>query len=210
MTARHLLPRWLAALPVLLAAAPGLAQPSSVPSWDLPPAEVLAELRQGGRVIFWRHPATDFTENDARMTGFDDCARQRNLIDKGRDDARKIGIAIRALGIPIGRVMASPYCRTVETAELAFGHTETMNEARYAAGAQGPERYAELRTQLATRPAGKANTVIVGHGAPFYTLTGLRLVEGEVAVIKPLERGFEIIGRIKPDAWAALRAGAGR
>jgi phosphohistidine phosphatase SixA len=197
----------LASLAAVLVAGSALAQPSPAERQDATPAQLLAELRAGGRVVFFRHAATDFGENDSRMAGFDDCAHQRNLVDKGRDDARKIGIAIRTLGIPIGRVMASPFCRTVETAELAFGRAERMNEARYATGTAGPERYADLRALLGTRPA-KDNTVIVGHGTPFYALTGVRLAEGEVAVIRPLEGEFQIIGRIRPDGWAALRAAA--
>jgi phosphohistidine phosphatase SixA len=200
----------LASVAAALVAGVALAQPSPPePPQEATPAQLLAELRAGGRVVFFRHAATDFSENDARMTGFDDCAHQRNLIDKGRDDARKIGIAIRTLGIPIGRVMASPYCRTVETAELAFGRAERMNEARYAAAASGPERYADLHVLLGTRPA-KDNTVIVGHGTPFYALTGVRLAEGEVAVIRPLDGELQVIGRIKPDGWSALRAAAAR
>jgi phosphohistidine phosphatase SixA len=201
--------RPLVPLAALLVAAAALAQQPAAEPPEASPSQLLAELRAGGRVVFLRHAATDFSENDSRMSGFDDCAHQRNLVDRGRDDARRIGIAIRTLGIPIGRVMASPYCRTVETAELAFGRAEKMNEARYAGLTEGPERYADLRALLATRPA-SGNTVIVGHGTPFYALAGVRLAEGEAAVIRPLDTRFQIEGRIKPDGWAALRAAAGR
>jgi len=191
----------------LLLSGPALAQPV-VPSWDLPPAELLAEMRAGGRVLFFRHPATDFSENDARMKSYEDCGGQRNLIDKGRDDARIIGIAVRALAIPIGRVLASPFCRTIESAQLAFGRMEIFDEARYDSAAEGPRRYADLRALLGASP-GKANIVVVGHGLPFYTLTGMRLAEGEIAVVRPLGGRFEVEGRIKPGDWAALRAAAG-
>lgn len=192
-------------LAALVLAGSALAQ-TSVPSWDLPAVQLLAEMRAGGRIIYFRHTATDFSENDSRMKSYEDCAGQRNLIDKGRDDARKIGLAIRALGIPLGRVVASPFCRTVETAELAFGRAEKWDEARYGSAT---DQYAELRKLLGTRPE-KANTVIVGHGNPFYSITAMRVAEGEIAVIRPMNGRFEISGRIKPDEWAALRAAAGR
>ena len=208
MTVRAPLPL-IVPLAALLAAA-AIAQTAVPPSLDLPPAQLLEELRQGGRVIFLRHTATDFGDNDARMKGYRDCGGQRNLVEKGREDARRIGIAIRALAIPVGRVVSSPYCRTMETAELAFGRSEVATEVRYAkAGETGAERYAPLRELLGTRPE-QSNTVVVGHGAPFYALTQLRLAEGEVAVLRPLGHTFEIAGRIKPDDWAALRAAAGR
>ncbi len=84
-------------------------------------ATLLSALRAGGYVLYFRHTATDFGQNDEKMTGFEDCANQRNLTDAGRADARAIGAAIRSLGIPIGDVLASPFCRTRETAELIFG-----------------------------------------------------------------------------------------
>jgi broad specificity phosphatase PhoE len=209
MTRYALLPSWLAAaLSALSIAATALAQPDTSIQ-DLPPARLVAELRAGGRVIFFRHTATDFSENDSRMKGYRDCGGQRNLVDKGRDDARKIGIAIRALGIPIGRVLSSPYCRTIETAELAFGRSEQVNEVRYGSTAEGAERYAALRELLGARPE-QGNTVVVGHGTPFYALTRVRLAEGEIAVLRPLGGRFEVMGRIKPGDWATLRAPPGR
>src|SRR2546423_2692241 len=39
---------------------------------------LLAKLRQGGYVLFLRHTSTDFSQNDAQMKSFEDCASQRN------------------------------------------------------------------------------------------------------------------------------------
>ena len=50
-------------------------------------------LLRGGYVLYFRHAATDFGQNDDRMTGYEDCAQQRNLTERGRDDARAIGEA---------------------------------------------------------------------------------------------------------------------
>src|SRR5256886_4865220 len=82
---------------------------------------LLAKLRQGGYVLFLRHTSTDFSQNDSQMKSFEDCASQRNLTDKGRDEARALGAQIKRLRIPIGPVHASPFCRTQETARLVFG-----------------------------------------------------------------------------------------
>src|SRR5256885_16236611 len=94
------------------------AQRSSLPPRELAPAQLLAELRKGGYILYFRHAATDMSQSDERMKSFEDCANQRNLIDRGRSDARKAAAAIRRLGIPVERVLASPFCRTVETAQL--------------------------------------------------------------------------------------------
>src|SRR6185503_4786510 len=127
--------------------------------------DLVEQLRGGGYVLYLRHASTDFSQNDAGMTSYLDCARQRNLTDKGRDEARALGEHVKRLGIPIGEVLASPFCRTRETAQLAFGRATTMHEARGGPASPGdPARYDALRKLLATRPAPGTNTVISSHG----------------------------------------------
>ncbi len=184
------------------------AQTGSQPVRPIPPSQLLSELRSGGYVLYFRHFATDFSQNDDKMRDFEDCASQRNLLDRGRDDARHVGATIRKLELPIGRVLASPYCRTRETAQLLFGRLEKMNEVRGGPVATtDPERYAGLRSLMSTRP--EANLVICSHGNPFQAVAGSPyLAEGEMAVIKPLGSGFEITARVRPEDWAGLIAAA--
>jgi phosphohistidine phosphatase SixA len=174
---------------------------------EVAPAEAVALLRGGGYILYFRHAATDFAQNDAQMTSLEDCGRQRNLTDRGRQDARAVGVAIRALGIPIGKVRASPYCRTVETAMLAFGRAETTRAVRGGpAQPDSPERYAPLRKLLAQRPAQDVNDVIVSHGNPFIAVAGPPyLAEGEAAVVEPGGDGFRVVARLKVDEWPAAR-----
>ncbi|HVQ61553.1 MAG TPA: histidine phosphatase family protein [Burkholderiales bacterium] len=191
--------------------APALAQVqaprSSLPQQELPAAQVLAELRRGGYVLYFRHTATDFSQNDEKMKRFEDCADQRNLIDKGRADARAVGTAIRQLQVPVGRVLASPFCRTVETAQLLFGRAEKMPEVRGGPAVSATsERYAELRKILAAPVAPGTNLVVVSHGNPFYSVAGPPyLAEGEVAVIRPQGTDFQVIARIPIEGWDALK-----
>jgi len=130
---------------VIATATPAAAQ-------TLAGAELLAALRAGGYVIYFRHADTDHSRQDQRLVNFDDCATQRVLSEKGRQNSRAIGEAIRALEVPIGPVLASPLCRTVETAVLAFGFAEKSMATREG----GPEpvgspgRYAALRVLLST------------------------------------------------------------
>ena len=171
-------------------------------------AALLAQLRAGGNVLYMRHASTDFSRNDANMKSYEDCAGQRNLIDKGRAEARAVGEHIKRLRIPIGAVVASPFCRTMETARLAFGKAEAMNEARGGpARPDDPKRYDGLRKLLATPPAPGTNSVIVSHGNPFHAVAGPPyLAEGELAVIRPRgESGFAILGRIRVEDWQLLK-----
>jgi broad specificity phosphatase PhoE len=168
--------------------------------------QLIAALKNGGYVVYFRHAATDFSRNDEKMRDFDDCANQRNLTDGGRAQAKRIGASWRALALPVGKVHASPFCRTRETAELAFGRYERAAEARGGPGtATDAERYRPLSELLATAPAKGVNDIIVSHGNPFRALHPdlPYLQEGEGAVIRPLGASrHEVIGRITFDAWA--------
>ena len=169
------------------------------------PAEVVAALKSGGYVVYFRHSATDFSQNDEKMRDFDDCANQRNLTEGGREQSKRIGAAWRALGIPVGNVFASPFCRTRETAQLAFGKYERAGEARGGPGTAGdPARYRPLSIMLSTAPAKGVNDVIVSHGNPFRALHPDMpyLAEGEAAVIRPLGDGkHEVFGRVTSASW---------
>ena len=174
-------------------------------------ASLAERLREGGYVLYMRHASTDFSQNDARMTSYEDCASQRNLTDKGRAEAREIGTQVKRLRIPIGEVLASPFCRTMETARLAFGKALATNDVR-----GGPvrsddrKRYEALRKLLSTPVPRGANRVISSHGNPFYAVAGPPyLAEGEIAVVRPEGAlRFSVIARIRPEDWSGF-PGAG-
>jgi len=180
---------------------------SSIPQREVAPAELMSELRKGGYILYFRHAATDFSQNDSNMKSFEDCAGQRNLIDRGRADARVVGAAIKLLAIPVGAVLASPFCRTVETAQLVFGRAEKTQEARGGPAAPADsDRYAPLRKILITPVQKGANLAVVSHGNPFYSVAGPPyLAEGEAAVIRPLGSGFEIFAKIRVEDWETLK-----
>jgi broad specificity phosphatase PhoE len=184
----------------------GTAMPAAAQA--LAGAELLAALRAGGYVICFRHADTDHSRQDQRPVNLDDCATQRLLSDKGRANSRAIGEAIRVLDVPIGSVLASPLCRTVETAMLAFGSGEKSMATRD--GGPGPVgspgRFAALRRLLSTAPPAGKNTVIVAHGYPYYSLThkGQMLEEGEAAIVRPHGTSFEEVTRLGLKEWREL------
>ena len=154
-------------------------------------------------MLYLRHTSTDFSKDDSKMSSFDDCANQRPLVDKGRDEARAIAGRLKRLAIPIGKVYASPFCRTVETAMLAFGKAEKTNDARGGPlRSDDPKRYDALRQLLATAPATGGNNVVTSHGNPYQAVYGAPyLAEGEIAVIRP---GAGPVARIKLGDWETL------
>jgi broad specificity phosphatase PhoE len=167
---------------------------------------LLAALRGGGFVIYFRHTSTDFGQNDERMTGYEDCAKQRNLTDAGRDEARAIGAAFAQLRIPVGEVLASPFCRTMETARLAFGRARASAAVRGGPASNDGGRYDALKALLAQPVPRGTNVVIASHGNPFRALVGgSYLAEGEAAVIEPKGDTFRVVARVPKDAWPTLK-----
>jgi phosphohistidine phosphatase SixA len=195
------------ALALLLALAdPGGALAQTKANPPLGGADLLAALRAGGYIVYFRHADTDWSQKDTPGMNFDDCTVQRNLADKGREHSRQIGVAIRALEIPIGAVLASPLCRTVETAVLAFGRADKVMAVVERRGAAGtPERYAALRALLSTPVAAGSNTMVVGHAYPYYSLVGGQyLEEGEADVLRPRGSDFEVLARVGLKQWREL------
>ena len=67
-------------------------------------------LRAGGHVILLRHALAPGTGDPADFQ-LRDCTTQRNLSDEGRDQARRIGAAIKAATkLPL-KVHSSQWCR---------------------------------------------------------------------------------------------------
>ena len=83
------------------------------------PAQLIAAMREGRKVVFLRHATTVQEQIDTGRLG--DRAGQCNLSPAGIEQARALGRAFRALDIRFGRILVSPVFRARDTAELAFG-----------------------------------------------------------------------------------------
>ena len=166
-------------------------------------------LRAGGLTLYFRHTATDFSQNDANMGAYDDCAKQRNLSETGRSQAREVRRAIEALSLPVGEVLASPFCRTMETGRLMFGRASPSSHVRGWEGARGTPDYARLEKILATAPKAGTLRAIAGHGNPFRAIAGPpHLEEGEAAVVRGLGDRWVVVARIRVQDWPSLEAAA--
>ena len=204
-----------AALGLLLAIVALIPLAASSPLLD--DAALVAALRGGGYNVYFRHVATDWSQSDRvdRRDDWLDCdpARMRQLSAAGRDDARGIGEAMRKLEIPVGEVLASPYCRTMETARLmdvgeVQASTDVMNlrSASYFGGRAAI--VASAQRLLSTPPAPGTNRVIVAHGNVAREATPVYPGEGEGVVFEPDGNGgFRLVGRLTPAAWRRVAVG---
>ena len=175
-------------------------------------AALMSSLRKGGFVLYMRHGDTDNSRPD-RMPAvdLDDCMTQRPLSDAGRAKMRRIGQALRDAKIPVGRVLASPMCRTRESAELVVGKGfEPFEPLMYSANMtseQKKPRIAALRRLLTSPMDEGTNTLLVAHAPNLADLIGF-FVKPEGTVVVFAQRGaegYDYVASIHPDDWARLK-----
>lgn len=175
---------------------------------------VLADLRKGGFVIYFRHGPTDVSSGASdEKADLARCDRQRNLSAPGREQAAAIGRAFRSLKIPVGTVLSSPFCRCKDTAQLAFGRHTVDNDLYFAinVGAEERARLADrLRRILSTAPAKGANTIVVAHTANLREAAGIwPKPEGVAHVFRPLPGNrFEPVAMVLAEDWSRAADGA--
>ncbi|MFW5635403.1 MAG: histidine phosphatase family protein [Thermodesulfobacteriota bacterium] len=182
---------------------------------DLLSGKALVEaLRRGGYNIYFRHAATDWSKNDRVEAPGDwtHCSprRMRQLSEEGRATARQIGEAIRRLGIPIGPVFSSQYCRARQTAEqMALGPVkatiEIMNlrTADFAGGRNAVTERA--RQKLSIPPPKGTNALFVAHGNLMRAVSGAYTDEAGAVVFDPVGDGeFDLVAELTPTDWQRL------
>jgi len=145
-------------------------------------AEAWTALHAGRHVALMRH--TDAPGGAGDPPGFrvDDCATQRNLSAKGRADAASIGARLRSEGIAVERILSSPWCRCMDTAEQTFGNVVVLSDQRESliAGARA----------VIDKWTGSGTLLVVTHGA----------------TIQALSRGFH--RRAARSSWSESEAAA--
>jgi phosphohistidine phosphatase SixA len=165
-------------------------------------------LKKGGYVLFIRHAATDMSIGDKEQVVISDCSTQRNLSAQGRIDSRAMGTAFDRLQIPVGQVLSAPYCRTMETARLAFARADASDaliEQRLQNETTAKIAEAGLRPLLAKTPSVGTNTILVSHGFNLRSISGFGPAEGEVVVYLPdTKGGFNLVARVPVGNWSAL------
>ena len=155
-------------------------------------------LRAGGYVIHWRHasatvcsdrldlgPAATTSSPDWWKSCDADCpsggpviATARQLSDIGRSESVAIGQALDQRGVPIGRMLASEFCRNVETAQLMdLGPPIEQSPAiTYFVYDEGG-RCADTFALLAEAPPAGTNTALIGKGERNAFFNGLGVGE---------------------------------
>jgi phosphohistidine phosphatase SixA len=158
-------------------------------------------LRAGGHVALMRHADAPGGVGDPPGFRVDNCATQRNLSEKGREDATKIGSRLQREGIAFEKILSSPWCRCIDTAKLlSMGTVET--EATFGNVVVLRDQREALTTgarALLAKWTARGNLLVVTHGANIFALTGISPASGEIVVVRGGSDRAESVGRLLLD-----------
>ena len=163
-------------------------------------AAAIALMRQGGAVLALRHALAPGTYDPPGFT-LGQCSTQRNLSDEGRAQARQIGTRFKALGLQAARVRSSPWCRCVDTAELAFGAVDrwtALGSPRGFGEATNDDHLSQMRKALAevTAQPGRLE-VWVTHNFVLSALAGASASSGEGVLLRSDAQGqVQVLARV--------------
>ena len=170
------------------------------PAKHLPVADVIKQLKLGGHVLLIRHERTEVPSvADDYTKPSDDCRSQRNLSASGFAGAQETRVALRALAIPVGRVLSSPMCRATETARQMFVTYDIDQRLMHEMDDQGRTNDvagADLQRVLDGLKNEAANIALVTHAGLIHRATGLRLPEGGIAVLKHEASGWVLVRQL--------------
>jgi len=172
-----------------------------------PDKSVVAQLQKGGYVLFMRHGKTNPDQADTDPLHLDNVQAQRQLTDEGRQQAKALGEAFRALKIPVGTVTCSKFNRAQETAKL-LGFSTPQPSLDVSEGGlvvttrENQRRSKALLELLSTPPPDGSNSFIVSHRPNLQDAAGKEfgdVSEAEVVIFRPLGGGkFEFVARVAP------------
>lgn len=165
--------------------------------------EAWKKLAEGGKVVLMRHaPVLVGEENGSVMVRDPSCKKERNLSPEGQSVARAIGKMFKDHNIQVSEVRNSPFCRTVDTAKLAFGGG-TPVEYLYVLELRGSDE-ATAQTKELNKVIGsykgKGNLILITH-EPNITAVSFEIIkQSDFLVLQPLGGDkFDEIGVVRWD-----------
>ncbi len=157
------------------------------------------DLLAGGSVLMIRH-ANAPGSGDPENFRIDRCETQRNLDEKGRGQARRIGGWLRRQGMISATIFSSQWCRCLETARLMDLGPVTELQALnsfYERPRDREPNLASLRSFLSQLPANGAPILMITHFVTISGITSLGVASGEGVLLRlDGKGGFDVVGRL--------------
>ena len=156
-----------------------------------------ALLREGGHIVLMRHAMIGGATKSANFE-IEKCTTQRNLSERGKQQARKIGALFAARAAPVERVLSSRYCRCLDTARIAFEAEPEPFEALDLLKSDKAEKKAQVDAVMTEirNFSGSDNLIMVTHAENIQALAGISPREGEAVIVRPDGDGLHVLGRI--------------
>ncbi len=164
-------------------------------------ALLLRELRAGAALLM-RHTQTTAGVGDPPGWRLDQCSTQRNLDQRGTAHAGRIGRWFAEQRLAVTTVRNSPWCRTRDTARLAFGRSEDWPAlANIFEDRSGADRQADAVRQFVRSMKPGELAVLVSHGVTIAHIVGggLALATGESVLVRAgatVDARLVVLGRL--------------
>jgi len=159
-----------------------------------------------------RHASSPTKPPDKASADRENTTLERQLDENGRNTARAMGSAMKALHLPIGEVFSSPTYRALETVRMA-GLPQPRTFAELGDGGQSMQPLqaspaAWLRNMVSHVPPAGTDRMIVTHAPNIIGAFGANVADvadGEILVFRPDGNGDAMLaGRIRIQEWPAL------
>ena len=163
--------------------------------------EIVRALQAGGGVLMIRHANAPGSGDPANFK-IGDCATQRNLDERGRDQARAIGAFLRNHGIAKVRLYSSQWCRCLETARLMnLGAVQPLPALNsfFSRPADRDARIAALKAFLAEQPRDGRPIILITHYVTIAAMTGEGVSSGEGVMLQLKDGSPQVVGRLNFD-----------
>jgi phosphohistidine phosphatase SixA len=156
-------------------------------------------LERPGAIALMRHALAPGTGDPARFD-VTECSTQRNLDDRGRAQARRIGAALRDRGVAFDGVWTSQWCRCRDTADLLdLGDVTEAPALNSFFQARQREAAQTRETLRLIAEAGGRRLMLVTHQVNITALTGVFPRSGEIVVAELRDGALQVTGRILID-----------
>ena len=155
-------------------------------------------LKDPDAIAVMRHALAPGTGDPSGFT-LGDCSTQRNLDERGREQARKIGNTFRDRGIDFDLVLTSQWCRTQETAELLSVGPVVDAPSLNSFFQDFSTRDRQTRETLELIQETGGRLMLVSHQVNISALTGRGTRSGEVLIIRLIDGEAQVIGSIVID-----------
>ena len=163
----------------------------------------LQALQQPAAIVLFRHALAPGGGDPVEFVA-GDCKTQRNLSTEGQEQAKRMGATLLQSGVVVGEVWHSEWCRTRDTAQLAFPTMRAgslLPQPAFNSFFGSPESEPTQTTaarQMLLGWRGPGTLVVVTHQVNITALTGVVPQSGEGVVLKNENGTLLVKGKLLP------------